>query len=128
MLYILVGMFSYTMLAVQPIFCYPDWPRRIFNKLPRLFGSYSDVEIQPSTHCLYTKEQIKTEKKVGCQVPYMDKLPYMVELPCMDKLPYMVELPCMDKLPYIIELPYMVELLYIIELPLPVCIRFALLV
>ncbi|XP_067879063.1 vitamin K-dependent gamma-carboxylase isoform X2 [Heterodontus francisci] len=29
-----IGMFSYTMLATSPLFCYPDWPRVIIRKFP----------------------------------------------------------------------------------------------
>uniref|UniRef100_A0A672QTH5 Vitamin K-dependent gamma-carboxylase n=1 Tax=Sinocyclocheilus grahami TaxID=75366 RepID=A0A672QTH5_SINGR len=29
-----IGMFSYTMLATSPLFCYPDWPRCFFGRFP----------------------------------------------------------------------------------------------
>ncbi|NP_001116905.1 vitamin K-dependent gamma-carboxylase [Xenopus tropicalis] len=50
-----IGMFSYTMLATSPLFCYPDWPRRLIAKLPR-FLHYVLPPTQPpqeSTECVY---------------------------------------------------------------------------
>ena len=29
-----IGMFPWTMLATMPIFCYPDWPKKVINRFP----------------------------------------------------------------------------------------------
>uniref|UniRef100_A0A8C7FLE5 HTTM-like domain-containing protein n=1 Tax=Oncorhynchus kisutch TaxID=8019 RepID=A0A8C7FLE5_ONCKI len=29
-----IGMFAYAMLAMSPVFCYPDWPRNFFSRFP----------------------------------------------------------------------------------------------
>lgn len=31
-----IGMFPWTMLATMPIFCYPDWPKKLVGRLPSL--------------------------------------------------------------------------------------------
>lgn len=52
------GMFSYTMLATSPIFCYPDWPRRFFGRFPlalRPVLPLTEPAPQPSTSCLYAE-------------------------------------------------------------------------
>lgn len=49
-------MFSYTMLATGPLFCYPDWPRRFFARFPvflRTVLPLTSADSQPSTSCLY---------------------------------------------------------------------------
>ncbi|XP_069475149.1 vitamin K-dependent gamma-carboxylase isoform X2 [Ambystoma mexicanum] len=58
-----IGMFSYTMLATSPLFCYPDWPRRLVTKLPRLLRSVlPPVEVpQRSQDCVYATP-IRTQK------------------------------------------------------------------
>ena len=58
-------MFSYTMLATLLIFCYADWPRSLFCKLPQWVKVVSPLgEVaQTSTCCIYNKEDIKPEDK-----------------------------------------------------------------
>lgn len=49
-------MFSYTMLATSPLFCYPDWPRRFFARFPALLRAvlpFTSPDPQPSTSCVY---------------------------------------------------------------------------
>uniref|UniRef100_A0A8C3S4F3 Vitamin K-dependent gamma-carboxylase n=1 Tax=Chelydra serpentina TaxID=8475 RepID=A0A8C3S4F3_CHESE len=50
-----IGMFSYTMLATSPLFCSPDWPRRLGARFPaclrRLLPSLEPP--QPSEACVY---------------------------------------------------------------------------
>lgn len=60
-----IGMFSYTMLATLLIFCYADWPRSLFCKLPQWVKVVSPLgEVaQTSTCCIYNKEDIKPEDK-----------------------------------------------------------------
>ncbi|XP_024155240.1 vitamin K-dependent gamma-carboxylase [Oryzias melastigma] len=55
-----IGMFSYTMLATSPLFCYPDWPRRFFAGFPSFLSSVlplTSAESQPSTSCVYKEVQ-----------------------------------------------------------------------
>uniref|UniRef100_A0A665UUG4 HTTM-like domain-containing protein n=1 Tax=Echeneis naucrates TaxID=173247 RepID=A0A665UUG4_ECHNA len=60
-----IGMFSYTMLATSPLFCYPDWPRRFFAHFPgflRVALPFTSTDIQPSHSCVYQEIQ-KTNVK-----------------------------------------------------------------
>ncbi|XP_023932515.1 vitamin K-dependent gamma-carboxylase [Lingula anatina] len=58
-----IGMFPWTMLATQPVFCHMDLPRRLFRKMPCWLTPVLplDTEAQPSGHCLYSKEVVKPE-------------------------------------------------------------------
>uniref|UniRef100_A0A8C1AJ97 Vitamin K-dependent gamma-carboxylase n=1 Tax=Cyprinus carpio carpio TaxID=630221 RepID=A0A8C1AJ97_CYPCA len=53
-----IGMFSYTMLATSPLFCYPDWPRRFFGHFPEflqpILPFVSPAPISSSS-CVYPK-------------------------------------------------------------------------
>ncbi|XP_046350529.1 vitamin K-dependent gamma-carboxylase-like [Haliotis rufescens] len=62
-----IGMFSWMMLATQQVFCYADWPRRMFRKVPPSLRVVSpdDEDIQTSSHCLYNKEDVKPERESG---------------------------------------------------------------
>lgn len=54
------GMFSYTMLATSPLFCYPDWPRRFFGRFPAFLRSVlplTSPDSQPSASCVYNEVQ-----------------------------------------------------------------------
>ncbi|XP_062583429.1 vitamin K-dependent gamma-carboxylase-like [Saccostrea cucullata] len=59
-----IGMFPYAMLATLPLFCSADWPRKIVPRLPKCLQMFisTDSEIQPSSHCIYNKEDIKPEE------------------------------------------------------------------
>ncbi|XP_061448528.1 vitamin K-dependent gamma-carboxylase isoform X2 [Rhineura floridana] len=50
-----IGMFSYTMLATSPLFCYPDWPRHLIARCPTCFQRLLPLlELpQPSQECMY---------------------------------------------------------------------------
>ncbi|XP_068430260.1 vitamin K-dependent gamma-carboxylase [Clinocottus analis] len=55
-----IGMFSYTMLATSPLFCYTDWPRRFFARFPaflRAILPLSSPDPQPSASCVYNNIQ-----------------------------------------------------------------------
>ncbi|XP_053873712.1 vitamin K-dependent gamma-carboxylase isoform X3 [Malaclemys terrapin pileata] len=56
-----IGMFSYTMLATSPLFCSPDWPRRLGARFPaclrRLLPSVEPP--QPSEACVYRGSERK---------------------------------------------------------------------
>ncbi|XP_015278505.1 PREDICTED: vitamin K-dependent gamma-carboxylase [Gekko japonicus] len=66
-----IGMFSYTMLATSPLFCYPDWPRRLTAKLPVFLQKFlpSTDPPQPSQECVYREagqQRLgRTTRKVG---------------------------------------------------------------
>lgn len=49
-----IGMFSYTMMATLPLFCYPDWPRR-------LIPWRTSQPLQSNNHCVYSKEAAKSQ-------------------------------------------------------------------
>ncbi|KAK7493352.1 hypothetical protein BaRGS_00015478, partial [Batillaria attramentaria] len=58
------GLFPWVMLATQPLFCYANWPRPIFRRIPRamrLLTPDDDTDTQPSSHCIYPKEYVKPE-------------------------------------------------------------------
>ncbi|XP_051540090.1 vitamin K-dependent gamma-carboxylase [Myxocyprinus asiaticus] len=51
-----IGMFSYTMLATSPLFCYPDWPRRFFGRFPEFLQPVLPLVSpppSPSSSCVY---------------------------------------------------------------------------
>lgn len=57
-------MFSYTMLATSPLFCYPDWPRRFFARFPgflRAVVPLTSPDSQPSTSCVYSDVHSSSE-------------------------------------------------------------------
>ncbi|KAG8440963.1 hypothetical protein GDO86_006630 [Hymenochirus boettgeri] len=59
-----IGMFSYTMLATSPLFCYPDWPRRLIAKLPSCLQCVLP-HVQPpqeSTACVYPARKGKASQ------------------------------------------------------------------
>ncbi|XP_048876489.1 vitamin K-dependent gamma-carboxylase isoform X1 [Brienomyrus brachyistius] len=64
-----IGMFSYTMLATTPLFCYPDWPRRFFARFPEFLGPLLPPVApppQPSVSCVYRPPQAASS---DCQTP-----------------------------------------------------------
>ncbi|CAL9683478.1 unnamed protein product [Knipowitschia caucasica] len=51
-----IGMFPYTMLATSPLFCYSNWPRRLFAGFPRVLKPVlpsTSQDLKPSTSCVY---------------------------------------------------------------------------
>ncbi|XP_030057540.1 vitamin K-dependent gamma-carboxylase [Microcaecilia unicolor] len=61
-----IGMFPYTMLATSPLFCYPDWPRRLLAKFPPVLRKVLPPVKPPqrSEECIY-KEGSRTEQMQG---------------------------------------------------------------
>uniref|UniRef100_A0A8D0DD15 Vitamin K-dependent gamma-carboxylase n=1 Tax=Sander lucioperca TaxID=283035 RepID=A0A8D0DD15_SANLU len=60
-----IGMFSYTMLATSPLFCYADWPRKFFACFPEFLRAVlplTSPDPQPSTSCVYNEIQSTTSK------------------------------------------------------------------
>ncbi|KAM4747726.1 vitamin K-dependent gamma-carboxylase [Rhinophrynus dorsalis] len=62
-----IGMFSYTMLATSPLFCYPDWPRRLVAKLPCCLHWFLPQTQPPqeSSECVYPGRRGKAATKPG---------------------------------------------------------------
>lgn len=61
-----IGMFSYTMLATSPLFCYTNWPRRFFSHFPSFLGSvlpFTSPEPQTSTSCVYPESQSTSSER-----------------------------------------------------------------
>ncbi|XP_038123607.1 vitamin K-dependent gamma-carboxylase [Cyprinodon tularosa] len=61
-----IGMFSYTMLATSPLFCYPDWPRRFFARFPSFLSEMlplTSAEIQPSASCFYPQTSSTSDRR-----------------------------------------------------------------
>ncbi|XP_044518981.1 vitamin K-dependent gamma-carboxylase [Gracilinanus agilis] len=56
-----IGMFPFVMLASSPLFCSPDWPRRLVSCLPqRLRGLLpATADAQPSLSCVYKRSRAK---------------------------------------------------------------------
>ncbi|KAM9311970.1 vitamin K-dependent gamma-carboxylase [Gastrophryne carolinensis] len=56
-----IGMFSYTMLATSPLFCYPDWPKRLVSKFPRCLQRVLPHTQPPqkSPACVYPGQRSK---------------------------------------------------------------------
>ncbi|XP_071952480.1 vitamin K-dependent gamma-carboxylase-like [Antedon mediterranea] len=50
-----IGMFPYTMLVSILMFCYADWPRQLFKRLPQVCHIVLPLNtpLQSSKHCLY---------------------------------------------------------------------------
>ncbi|XP_062869697.1 vitamin K-dependent gamma-carboxylase [Trichomycterus rosablanca] len=51
-----IGMFSYTMLSTSPLFCYADWPRRLFGRFPEFLQPVLPLispPPEPSPSCVY---------------------------------------------------------------------------
>ncbi|XP_042364860.1 vitamin K-dependent gamma-carboxylase [Plectropomus leopardus] len=73
-----IGMFSYTMLATSPLFCYTDWPRRFFARFPAFLGAVlplTSPDPQPSTSCVYSETQsTSTDRQETPSAPKTSKL------------------------------------------------------
>ncbi|KAF7217002.1 vitamin K-dependent gamma-carboxylase [Nothobranchius furzeri] len=88
-----IGMFSYTMLATSPLFCYPDWPRRFFSRFPSFLSPvlpFTSSEIQPSTSCVYPQNH-STEHQETQNVPKSSKLRFKHKLGAIFTILYIVE-------------------------------------
>ncbi|OWF46370.1 vitamin K-dependent gamma-carboxylase-like [Mizuhopecten yessoensis] len=55
-----IGMFPFIGMATLTVFCYPDWPRKIINKIATW---RSPTSFLSSPHCLYTKDAAKSESE-----------------------------------------------------------------
>uniref|UniRef100_A0A8C8S9U9 Vitamin K-dependent gamma-carboxylase n=1 Tax=Pelusios castaneus TaxID=367368 RepID=A0A8C8S9U9_9SAUR len=61
-----IGMFSYTMLATSPLFCSPDWPRRLGARFPACLQKLlpSTEPPQSSMSCVYRGMEHKGRDRV----------------------------------------------------------------
>uniref|UniRef100_A0A8C8DTX7 Vitamin K-dependent gamma-carboxylase n=1 Tax=Oryzias sinensis TaxID=183150 RepID=A0A8C8DTX7_9TELE len=88
-----IGMFSYTMLATSPLFCYPDWPRRFFARFPSFLSSVlplTSAESQPSSSCVY-KEVLSAEGQETPTAPKASKLRFKHKLAAIFTIVYIAE-------------------------------------
>uniref|UniRef100_A0A672ZHR7 Vitamin K-dependent gamma-carboxylase n=1 Tax=Sphaeramia orbicularis TaxID=375764 RepID=A0A672ZHR7_9TELE len=61
-----IGMFSYTMLATSPLFCYTDWPRRFFSHFPEFLRGVlplTSSDVQPSSSCVYSETESRSTER-----------------------------------------------------------------
>ncbi|XP_071769620.1 vitamin K-dependent gamma-carboxylase [Centroberyx gerrardi] len=90
-----IGMFSYTMLATSPIFCYPDWPRRFFARFPaslRVVLPFTAPDPQPSTSCVYPETQsTSTEQQETPSVAKASKPRFKHKLRAVFTILYLME-------------------------------------
>ncbi|KAF3849167.1 hypothetical protein F7725_015664 [Dissostichus mawsoni] len=85
-----IGMFSYTMLATSPIFCYPDWPRRFFARFPAFLSAVlpiTSTDPQPSTPIQSTS----TERQETPTVPKASKIRLKHKLGAIFTILYIME-------------------------------------
>lgn len=89
------GMFSYTMLATSPLFCYTDWPRRFFARFPSFLRAVlplTSPDPQPSTSCVYNKIQsTSTNPQETPPVAKAPKLRFKHKLAAIFTLLYIAE-------------------------------------
>ncbi|KAL4240239.1 hypothetical protein ACF0H5_001033 [Mactra antiquata] len=71
-----IGMFPWMMLATMPLFCYPDWPRGLLQKLPHVLQPIlpAKIDLQTSPHCIYEKKSVKPDDKQKSSIQH-DKRP-----------------------------------------------------
>uniref|UniRef100_A0A8C5LZ46 Vitamin K-dependent gamma-carboxylase n=1 Tax=Leptobrachium leishanense TaxID=445787 RepID=A0A8C5LZ46_9ANUR len=76
-----IGMFSYTMLATSPLFCYPDWPRRLVAKLPLcLQRLLPHTQLpQDSLDCVYPGRKGKSQPRLRHKVAAAFTVLYIME-------------------------------------------------
>ncbi|XP_032099435.1 vitamin K-dependent gamma-carboxylase isoform X4 [Sapajus apella] len=62
-----IGMFSYVMLASSPLFCSPEWPRRLVSYCPQRLQELLPLKAapQPSVSCVYKRSRAKGGQKPG---------------------------------------------------------------
>ncbi|KAM3600514.1 uncharacterized protein V6R79_024495 [Siganus canaliculatus] len=90
-----IGMFSYTMLATSPVFCYADWPRRFFGRFPaflRVILPRISPDPQPSTSCVYSEtSSSRTEPQETPPGPRASKLRLKHKLGAIFTILYIME-------------------------------------
>ncbi|XP_030623187.1 vitamin K-dependent gamma-carboxylase isoform X3 [Chanos chanos] len=90
-----IGMFSYTMLATSPLFCYPDWPRRFFGRFPWFLKPIlplSSPPPQPSSSCVYPiAPSVPGERQETSEPPKAPKLRLKHKLGAIFTIVYIAE-------------------------------------
>ncbi|TNN71323.1 Vitamin K-dependent gamma-carboxylase [Liparis tanakae] len=90
-----IGMFSYTMMATSPLFCYADWPRRFFARFPSFLRAVlplSSPDPQPSTSCVYdTIQSTSTNPQETPPVAKAPKLRFKHKLAAIFTILYIAE-------------------------------------
>ncbi|KAL0965591.1 hypothetical protein UPYG_G00283300 [Umbra pygmaea] len=90
-----IGMFSYTMLATSPLFCYPDWPRRFFAYFPDVLIPMLPLTSpapQPSSSCVYPEIQnTSTGPRQPPSVPKASKTLLKHKLAALFTILYLLE-------------------------------------
>uniref|UniRef100_A0A452END5 Gamma-glutamyl carboxylase n=1 Tax=Capra hircus TaxID=9925 RepID=A0A452END5_CAPHI len=62
-----IGMFPYVMLASSPLFCSPEWPRKLVAHCPKKLQELLPLRTapQPSTSCMYKRSRARGSQKPG---------------------------------------------------------------
>lgn len=62
-----IGMFPYVMLASSPLFCSPEWPRKLVSHCPKRLQDLLPLKAapQPSASCVYKRSRAKGGQKPG---------------------------------------------------------------
>lgn len=62
-----IGMFSYVMLASSPLFCSPEWPRKLVSYWPQTLQELGPLQAapQPSASCVYKRRRARGSQKPG---------------------------------------------------------------
>lgn len=62
-----IGMFPYVMLASSPLFCSPEWPRKLVSHCPKRLQELLPLKAapQPSASCMYKRNRAKGSQKLG---------------------------------------------------------------
>lgn len=60
-------MFPYVMLASSPLFCSPEWPRKLVSHCPKRLQELLPLKAapQPSASCMYKRNRAKGGQKPG---------------------------------------------------------------
>ncbi|CAH2274892.1 vitamin K-dependent gamma-carboxylase [Pelobates cultripes] len=76
-----IGMFSYTMLATSPLFCYPDWPRRLVAKSSSCLHWLLPATQPPqeSAACVYPGRKGKSQSRLRHKIGAAFTVLYIIE-------------------------------------------------
>ena len=88
------GMFPYAMLATSPLFCYADWPRKLFARFPDFLKPvlpFTSLELKPSASCVYSEAQSRSEQQESTPVAKTSKLKFRHKLAAFFTVFYILE-------------------------------------
>lgn len=89
-----IGMFPYAMLATSPLFCYTDWPRRLFGHFPDFLKPvlpFTSLDLNSSTSCVYNVVQSNTEHQETSTAAKSSKLRLRHKLAAIFTVVYIME-------------------------------------